>query len=241
MILNWLIIIWIIIFSTFLQKYYFVVLEKIKNSSKVSSIIFGFIIRFWVIIHEFCHLIFGFLSWNKIKEVRLFDKNWWKVVYETKNYIWALSQNWHNLNFIFFLILNQIWLFLTSIWPLVFWIWLTYFLVNYFLVLDYSILLNILLWWFFVILYSIFIPSFVLSYQDLSIFMISKQDWILATIFWSLINSIIFLSFIFSFSNFLVEYFIYFWVVFLWMFLIQSWLYLTILTLKYLTKKTTKA
>lgn len=229
MILDSITVILIIFLSTVLQKYYYIILNKIASLSYFTNKVFSFVIRFWVIIHELCHLFFWFLSWNKIKEINLFDKTWWKVIYETKDYIWNLSQNWFSFNYFFFLVLNQIWLFLTSIWPLFFWILISYlFFWIFFLDMDFSNIWNIFIFWIFLFFYSIFIPSFVLSFQDISIFLISKQSWFFSTIFWSIINISIFLWFILSFSSFLVDYFIYFWIIFLLMFIVQLIIFLVI-------------
>lgn len=225
------IVFWIVLLSTFLQKYYFLVLHKIKSKSIFLQFIFWFIIRFWIIIHEFMHLFFWFLSWNKIQEIHLFDKNGWKVIFQTKNYIWALSQYWLSLRFIFWLIFNQIWLFLTSFWPLFFWVVATFFFFWYFEIYtldDFKNNFSNFDFIFMLVIYSIFIPSFILSYEDISIFFISKQENILATIFWSIINILIFVWFLFTFSSFFKEYFIFFFLVFLGLFLLQILIYLII-------------
>lgn len=239
MILNTFLIIFLIIFSTFVQKYYFIVLYKIKNFNVFFDYFFWFIIRFWVIIHEFCHMFFWFLSWNKIKEVQLFNKDWWKVIYETKNYIWALSEYWFSLWFIFSLILNQIWIFLTSFWPLFFWILITFLSLNYFWFTNFSDIKNFeYSFWFivFLLIYSIFIPSFVLSFEDLKKFFVSKQEWIFSTLFWSIINIFIFVWFIYLISSFIINYLIFFCILFLIMFLFQIIIFLIFSLIKKIIK-----
>lgn len=220
------VIFWGIILLTILQKFHFKMLyylsKKYHNSLRY---MIRFIIRTWIIIHEVCHLIFGFLSGAKIKNIELFRKDWGRVTFETKNYIGHLSQySWHP-GFMFQLFFNQIGIFLTSIGPLIFGIGLTYFVIyslninivtqNYIEILsglrlkDYGILL----------LYTIIIPSFILSFQDIKNFIISSQDSIWATIAGSFINTIIFICFLW-FLTFFYEYFLFFWIVYLSIFII---------------------
>lgn len=229
------IILFIIIFTTFIQKYYFMILFQMKSFNIFLSGFFGVIIRFWVIIHEFCHIFFWFFSGNKLREVSLFDKNGWKVVYETKNYIGHLHEYGFSLNYFFLLILNQIWIFLTAFWPLIIWITFTFFLFQSLWIHDLNTLKNIDIDYKIIailFIYSVFIPSFVLSYEDLAKFFISSQDNIFSTFFWSIINTIIFAWFLLLFSHFFVPYFIFFGVIFLSMFCVQLFLYLFIFILK---------
>lgn len=228
MLYDTLLIIAIIVGTTIVQKYYFLVLQGIKNIHPSLWYIFGFIIRFWVILHEMCHAFFCFLSGNKIKEIRLFDANGGRVVFESKNYIWDLPKHGMSLGYLFALIFNQIGLFLISFWPLLFGITLSYLIFNHFWItridnllqatLSYSLVMIIMF-------YSIFIPSFVLSFQDIEKFFISPQENFLATVVGSTINFLIFLWFVWSFSYFLVNYFIFFAVLFLMMFSLQVVIY----------------
>ena len=232
---NTCVIIFIIVCTTFVQKYYFLVLNSTKNIHSVLWYIFGFIIRFWLILHEICHLFFGFVSGNKIVEIRLFDKNDWRVTFQSKNYIWDLSKYGMSSWYLFALILNQIGLFLISFWPLFFWIALSYFIFTYFWITDIDALLQIKMSYslvFIILFYSIFIPSFALSFEDIEKFFISRQENIAATVIWSIINFLIFFSFILIFSYFFVNYFIFFWILFLMMFFFQAMIYVTFLWIK---------
>lgn len=226
----------VILGTTFVQKYYYLLLHKMKDESIFLSAFIGFIIRFWVIIHEFCHMFFWFLSGNKLKEISLFDKNWGKVVYETKNYIWHLSEYGLSLNYIFLLIFNQIWIFLTSFWPLIVGVGVSFFLFQYLWITDIQTLKSFDFEYksvFILIIYSIFIPSFVLSYEDISKFFISRQYGIFSTFLGSIINTAIFVGFMVLFSSFIVNFVVFFWIIFLGMFTFQICLYL----LFYLFKK----
>ncbi len=209
----------IIVWLTIMQKYYSQNMYYIVNKQKILWIIFRIIQRIWVIIHEFCHLFFGILAWNKPKEIHLFKANWWNVVFETKDYIWSLPNNWHSPIYLFYLVLNQIWIFLTSIWPLLVWVVLNIFVIKY---LDINItdlksfkidIYKIIV----IIIYSIILPSFVLSYKDIKNFIISKQSNIFSTIFASIINTLIFVWFLiamsFLFDGFLI-FSILFWIYF---------------------------
>ena len=224
MIHDTLLVIAIIIFTTFVQKYYFWVLHRIKAIHPFFGLIFWFIIRFWVIIHEICHMIFGFLSGNKIEEIRLFDPTGGRVIFKTKNYIGGISEYGRSGGYLFALIFNQIWLFLISFWPLFFGILCSYLVLNSFWVTDLESLIHLPItyhFFFFILLYSIFIPSFVLSFQDIRNFVISDQDDLLATIVGSLVNTFIFLCVMLSISSFLVSYFVFFLLLFLGLFLVQ--------------------
>ena len=217
--IKWTIIIFIIIMLTFFQKYHFKMLYFLSNNlPKIFSYLFKFFIRFWIIIHELLHLFFWIISWWKIKQIKLFEKNWGQVQFETKNYIWAIWDNYHKKWFFLFLFLNQIWIFLTSIWPLIIWLIFNYLIIIklYWLEIDYKNLnqdfsiiyssyKNILIFF----IYILLLPCFILSFQDISNFVISKQENKLATFWWSLINTIIFISFIFFLTLF-YEIFLYF-------------------------------
>ena len=215
-ILNWIIIFILILVLTFFQKHYYMLLNYLKYFFWLKYII-NFIIRSWVILHEFSHIFFAFLAWNKIQKISLFSKKWWYIKYQYKNYIWALWEWFGYLSFWFKLIFNQIWIFLTSAWPLIFWTILTYFfwynliwINNYNEIIDKLHWINIL----YILIYVILIPNFVLSRKDISHFIISKQKRFLATFIWSTINFIIFLWFISIFSL-VFNYFIIFCISFL--------------------------
>jgi len=206
-----LIIFWLILILTFFQKYYYILLNYLKNFFWLKYII-NFIIRTWVILHEFSHIFFAFLAGNKIQEISLFSKNGWYVKYQYKNYIWALWEWFGYISFWIKLILNQVWIFLTSLWPLIVWIILTYFFWHNLIWVDnYNEILSKLSWKniVYIWIYIILIPNFVLSWKDISHFIISKQNWFLATFIWSVINTLIFLWFIWIF-NFVFNYFIIF-------------------------------
>lgn len=229
------IILLVILGTTFLQKYYFLLLHKMKEEHIFLHAFIGFIIRFWVIIHEFCHMFFWFLSGNKLKEISLFDKNGGKVVYATKNYIGHLSEYGLSLNYIFLLIFNQIGIFLTSFWPLIVGVGLSFFVFQYLRITDIATLKSFDFDYksvLFLIFYSIFIPSFVLSYEDISKFFISKQYGIFSTFFGSLINTAIFVWFMVLFSSFIVNFVVFFGIIFLWMFAFQICLYVLFYLLK---------
>jgi len=212
------IIFWGIILLTILQKYHFQMLYYLtKRYHSFLRYIIKFIIRTGIIIHEVCHMFFWVLSWAKISKVELFRKDGGRVSFETKNYIWHLSKfSWHPW-YMFQLFFNQIWIFLTSIGPLIFWIGFTYLVI---------FTLNINIWtesysdiisslelkeYWILLLYTIIIPSFILSFQDIKNFIISAQDTIGATIVWSFINTLIFMCFL-AFLTFFFEYFLFFWI-----------------------------
>lgn len=205
----------IICVLTLWQKYYFKNIYYIEYRLKKLWFIIKVFLRIWVIIHEFCHLFFGILAWNKPVKIDLFSKNWWKVSFQTKDYIWSLPNYWFSAGYFFRLILNQVGIFLTSIWPLFVWIVLNFFLINY-LEIDIFNLKNFeinYINFIIIVLYSIFLPSFILSYQDIKNFIISKQSNIFATILASLINTSIFVAFLWA-MTFLFEWFILFAVLF---------------------------
>lgn len=226
--MNVLVTISIIIILTFLQKYFYKMLYFIKNKTqtKIRKII-DFFIRFWIIIHEICHLFFWFFSWAKILEISLFKKDWWMVKYETKNYIWAMPYNYQKNLFFIKLFLNQFGIFFTSIGPLLFGIFFNFLFlkftlwiedIEYFIENPFSINWNIYNF-LFTFIYLFLVPSFVLSFTDLSNFVISRQDTKSATIIWSIINSLIFTIFLFILS-FFVDYLI----LFLGCFIITFWI-----------------
>ncbi len=197
----------LILILTFLQKYYYKILFYLKRYKFLKHTV-SFIIRTWVIIHEFAHVFFAFLSWAKIQEIKLFEKTWWYVKYSYKNYIQAMAEGMNSFSYWILLILNQIWIFLTSLWPLILWIWLNYIFWYYLIWLDlqnFQDFNNILeyIWYLdivYLFVYILIIPSFVLSWKDISHFIVSKQNNIIATFIWSFINIFIFILFMMLFS-----------------------------------------
>ena len=136
-------IIWIIFWLTLLQKFYYDILHKISSFWLKINFLYRFIIRFWVIIHEFCHMFFAVLSWNKITKIDLFRVDWGEVVIMSKDYIWELPKYGFSFNFLFFMILNQIWLFLVSFGPLIFWLLSSYLICYYFWIENLKDILKI--------------------------------------------------------------------------------------------------
>jgi hypothetical protein len=220
------IIFWWIILLTLLQKYHFKMLYYLAHKyHSFFRYIIKFIIRTWIIIHECSHLLFWIISWAKVKKVELFRKDWGRVTFETKNYIWHLWEYYDRPWFMFHLFFNQIGIFLTSIWPLIIWIIFTY-------ILLYSSWIKIDAWtveevykiftwkeYLSLIIYAIFIPSFLLSFQDIKNFIISHQTNLASTIVSSLINTIIFLCFLW-FLTFFYEFFLFFGLFYIWIFIV---------------------
>jgi len=219
------ILVWIILLTIF-QRYHYKMLDYLAHKyHSIFKWIIKFIRRFWIIIHELWHLFFWVLSGAKIQKVELFRDDWWRVVFATKDYIWHLPKySWHSW-YLFKLFFNQIWIFLTSIWPLIFWIISTFLIVNYFdIPLNFNEFKSYILnhkfdyktiW--ITIIYIIFIPSFLLSIIDIKNFIISRQDWYFATIFWSFINTFIFICFL-AFLTFFFDFFLFFFIIYLWLF-----------------------
>ena len=241
---KWIIILWIIIILTFLQNFHFKMLYFLSNNlPKIFSYIFRFFIRFWIIIHEILHLFFWIICWWKVKSIKLFEKNWGQVEFITKNYIWAMWENYHKSWFFLFLFFNQIWVFLTSIWPLIWWL-----IVNYIIIiklyqleidpnnlnLDFSIIYSSLYNMIIFIVYILLLPSFLLSFQDLSNFIISKQESRLATFWWSIINTIIFILFLLFLTLFynIFLYFLFFYLIIFILLILISLILKIILILK---------
>lgn len=216
-IFKWIWIFFIIIFLTFFQKFYYKMLFFLKENS-FFEIIFAIIIRTGVILHEFSHMFFAFIAGNKILKVNLFAPSGWYVKYAYKNYIASIWEGMWKIKFWLLLFLNQIGIFLTSLGPLIVWIALNRFFRNYIAWanfdiwnLDYQSIVDSLDVWkiTLIIFYIIFLPSFVLSWKDISHFIISKQNRFLATFIASLINTLIFIWFLFLFSYFF-DYFVLF-------------------------------
>lgn len=221
-----------IFFLSVLQKYHFKMLYKMmRNFHSFLKLFIQFFIRFWVIVHEICHLIFWILSGAKINKIQLFSKTWGSVSFQTKNYIWALSQHYDKPGFLFWLFFNQIWIFLTSLWPLLFGIIFTYFVQSY---LQIPLEINKIPEFFLqlhiyeigiLILYFLLIPSFILSFQDLKHFIISRQSNFAATFAGSFINTIIFILFLFFLTLF-YEFFILFFIFYCGVFILLFFFYL---------------
>ena len=226
---KWIVIFLLLISLTFFQKYYYTILFFIRaKSPNILWKIINFIVRFWIILHEFSHVFFSFLAWHKIQEINLFSKNWWNVKYQYKNYIQSFWRWFFSFEYWILLILNQIWIFLAAIWPLIFWIILNYFFWNNLIwinfsfenfFLNYKFFLYELNWIkiFFITIYFILIPNFVLSWQDISHFIISRQKTKIATFVWSIINILIFIIFLFLFSlsfNFFILFCLWFFISF---------------------------
>lgn len=220
------IIFWGIILLTTLQKYHFKMLYYLAHKyHNFFRYIIKFIIRIGIITHECSHLLFWIISWAKVKKVELFRQDWWRVTFQTKNYIGHLAEYYDRSWFMFHLFFNQIGIFLTSIWPLIIWIIFTYILL-YFLWIKIDTwtpeeVYKIFTWkeYIALIIYAIFIPSFILSFQDIKNFIISKQTNLASTIVWSFINTIIFFAFL-AFLTFFYDFFLFFWLFYIWLFLI---------------------
>ena len=213
-----------IILLTILQKFHYKMLYYLAHKyHNFLRLIIKFIIRTGIIVHEISHLIFWVLSWSKIQKVELFRTDGWRVTFQTKNYIWHLWEYYDRPGFMFHLFFNQIWIFLTSIWPLIIWIIVTYCVSHY---LDINIsnyketLFSLNIWdYWILIIYAIFIPSFILSFQDMKNFIISHQTNLASTIAWSFINTIIFLCFL-AFLTFFYEFFLFFCLFYIGIFLL---------------------
>jgi hypothetical protein len=235
------IIFWGIILLTILQKYHFKILYYLAHKyHSFFRFIIKFIIRTWIIVHELSHLLFWIISGAKVKKVELFRKDWWRVTFQTKNYIWHLWEYYDRPGFMFHLFFNQIGIFLTSIWPLIVWIISTYFISHY---LDLNILnykerlfsLEVFEYWI-LIIYAIFVPSFILSFQDIKNFIISHQTNLVSTIAGSFINTIIFLCFL-AFLTFFYEFFLFFGLFYIGIFiLLLAYFSLNCIYFKYLKK-----
>ncbi|MDD5769739.1 MAG: M50 family metallopeptidase [Candidatus Gracilibacteria bacterium] len=232
-------IIGIILALTIFQRFYFIILSKIESLSLVLNWFYRFIIRFGVIVHEFCHMFFAVITGNKIEKIDLFKADGGQVILSSKDYIGELPKYGFSFNFLFFMCLNQIGLFLVSFGPLVFGL-ISGYLVFYYLGINSFkdvLKLNLDLYQItFLIFYSVFIPSFVLSFQDIKNFFISSQDNILATIMASIINTFIFLVFIYFFSKLFFQYLVLFTVLFLIMFFLQAIIYVVFLVFFYTIK-----
>lgn len=203
-----------IFFLTVMQRIHFMILNKMQSSSKIISLLWKVLFRLWVIVHEFSHLLFVIFSSSKVIKIDLFSKTWWSVQYESKDYIWSLPLYYDNSMYWIKLVFNQIWIFLNSMGPLIIGIILNYFFVKGFLWVKWEFFdINEYLQIFskdwlkaigFVIYTVFFIPSFILSFQDLSNFIVARQGNTWATIVWSVFNTIIFIFFIAILTNFIM-------------------------------------
>lgn len=226
LIIELLTLLWWIVLLTILQRFHYKMLYFLtRKQNFLIQWFFQFFIRFWVIIHEICHLFFWILSGAKVNKINLFSKNWGSVSFQTKNYIWALSQHYDKPGFLFWLFFNQIWIFLTSLWPLLFGIIFTYLIQNYLQIpLEISkipeFLLQLNIFQILIVsVYFLLIPSFILSFQDIKHFIISRQSNFAATIVWSIINTLIFVIFL-LFLTLFYEYFLLFFILYCWIFII---------------------
>ncbi len=211
-------LIMMILLITILQKYHYKMLNYLKNSYwKIIVLIFWFIQRLTVIIHEFSHVIFAFVFWAKIKNIDLYSKKWGSVEFAMKDYIgsmWNFADS-NKVLFIINLIFNRIGIFLTSIWPLIVWIVINLILCISLLGINIWETINILeiiknidrMEWFFLLIYSlVIIPSFILSFQDVKNLFIYKWDNFFASLVWSFINILILFFFLYL-VTFLFVYF----------------------------------
>ncbi len=239
-----LLILFIIFFTTFFQKYHYIILYKIWHFSwKVFTLVSNFFIRLWVIIHEFAHIFFAFISWAEIKEVKLFSKDWWHVRLSNKDYIWAIwSNNMNPILFWLFLFFNRVWVFLTSLGPLLFWILISLLLVNFsfwFSLLSINTDISYYdfnqLWFlnvFILFLYWFFLwQSFILSWQDIKNLFFYNWTWVIEIFVGSLINTFFFILFLFI-ASYLYIYFVFFWTVYFIWFLTLLIIYYLLLLIK---------
>lgn len=240
-------IVWIIFALTFFQKYHYRMLFSMKNNS---SHFFGkfisWVIRLWVIIHEFSHLFFGRIFGAKVHSMDLFSETWWQVVFSQQDYIWAIWSN-HGTNWFVFLIkliINRFGTFLSSMWPLIVGIFLNILMLNYFTWNKiFSIQANVNLDSFQITIFSvlfliiyliIFMPSFILSRQDISNFFFYRGDNIFASFIWSFINILCFIIFLIVVARFF-DYILYFSIFYLYSFVltvIAWWLFKAVVAIR---------
>lgn len=199
-----------ILWLSILQKYHYQMLRYIKRHSwKIISTFIQLIIRIGIILHEFSHIIFAFFFGAKISEIKLFDKDWWSVNFKILDYIGSL---WHTEMWILFflkLIFNRIGLFMISCWPLIIWILINSLLFYVIMKISDNYYIHIIKI-IFVFLYStLFLQSFILSFQDISNLILYRWTNIFATSIWSIINILIFLLFLLIISPY-IDYLIFF-------------------------------
>lgn len=224
----------IIIWTSILQKFHYDMLFFLRDQSIfIIRWWFNIITRIWVILHEFSHLIFVIIFGWKVHEIKLFSKRGGHIKYSVPDYIWSLG---HTSMWLFFwikLIVNRIWIFMVAIWPLIVWIlitmWLAYRLFEIpFLTTQFHInlnQLNIQNSIIFILYLSIFLPSFILSFQDISNLLVYRWDNIFATIIGSIFNIIIFTIFL-VWIAYLYDYLYYFFWLYVISFAVTAIVYL---------------
>jgi len=193
----------VVIGLTLLQKYHYKLLFFLqKKTGGHGKYFFDFLIRVWVVIHEISHLVFAFLLWLKIRKINIWHPKGGQVELLSEDYIADLP--FHNENKLFYwikLIYNRISVFLTALWPLIIW----YFLTN--------LIINLLYWrevrsfhtlsvshfeisWLVGILFSVYLifilPAFLLSFKDLSNLFFYKWENLVATVVWTAITTWLF-------------------------------------------------
>jgi len=198
----------IIFFLTFLQKYHFRMLYYIKaRSNRFVNILVVVVLRIGVIIHEFSHLLFWLLFGAKIKKIELFKKNWGQVSFATKDYIANIAFiDKNKFRYFLKLLYNRIWIFLTSLGPLIVGIFLNILIINLFTGnqifslnpdIDFSQIHTSLFLFSLLVIYGFLIlPSFILSFKDISHFFFYKWQNRWASIIGSIINISTFIFFI---------------------------------------------
>lgn len=184
--------IFMIFLLTFLQQVHFKILFKItKKTSLILDWFVRVLLRVGIILHEFAHLIMWFLFWAKIQKIELFSKYWWKVVFSMPDYLWGIWY-YHSFRFYLMVIVSRIWIFLTSLSPLLVWIFFNTFLF-YFLFWGSLFDFDELSFWFlnsliFVVYALVFLPSFLLSYQDLKSMFLYNWKFLIDRIVWTVLN-----------------------------------------------------
>lgn len=239
--LDSLLILFLIIFWTFLQWFHYKFLGYIQISLwKTFHVIISVIIRLWIIIHEFSHIIFAFINWSKVIKIELFRKDWWRVILSEKDFIWSMAYNNHSFSYFLLMLLNRIWIFTTNLWPLIIWITINILLFNYVFWInidnynDFSKVTSMDIRKIVVLTIYIFIilPSFMVSYQDISNIVFYKSNFLIITIVWSMIN-FLFLALFLYICTFFIKYIVSFFIFYFAVFLTLTCLYLVI----YLSKK----
>lgn len=242
---NMLYIVLMIVSLTILQKFHFQMIEYIKWKTWYFSRIISLINRVWVIIHEFAHIFFLLLAWAKINKIDLFSQNGWSVNYNSADYISALPySDWKWFLYIIIMVFQKFMLYLACSWPLIFWIILNIFIMkllfdvplfstdfqlDFWSISIYSII--------FLVVYCIFLlPYFILSYKDISNYIFYNWDNFFAKVIWWIINTIIFVLFIFVVSYFF-KYFLSFYMFYIISFVITLLIFLVIKILSYFINK----
>jgi len=236
---NILYIVLIIMWLTFMQKYHYKMLNQMRFQTKwFFGKFISWVIRFWVIIHEFSHLFFGRIFGARVHKLDLFSETWWQVVFSQQDYIWAIwSNHWNWFIFLIKLLINRFWTFLSSLGPLIVWIFLNILILNYFtwnpiwsfqanINLD-NFQISVFSIIFLIIYLIVFMPSFILSRQDISNFFFYRWDNIFARFIWSFINLLTFIIFLIIIAKFF-DYILFFWMFYIYSFILalfSRWLY----------------